>query len=353
MLSGKTKGLFVEKSRFRTKVVLTSSMQPPYVVEQLVEFPADAAPEKLREELVKLSGLKNPKYVQGVASVYPQGRYFQRHSVETPIKLKEPGYFEEVVKGLSGVDMAADALTFINACDGTAFDPERPLVAQKELIVCGAPLVRLKEAQDALLAGGLFPTRMELGSVSCMGAVSSLARLAGMKKPVLLLEIGQAMTHAFIVGAERVDLCRSIPHGLDSMLPVIASELGVKDEQSARNILYSNTFDLAEMGPVLLARLLREIKATTGFYEVQTGQSIGALVAHLLPASSGWVRQCVAKALGVEPLRVDLRAWLQSANVQLAPGVALDASDQCWIGPLGLLVDHAAMAEAQAAGGGR
>ena len=67
------------------------------------------------------------------------------------------------------------------------------------------------------------------------------------------------------------------------MFPVIQAELGLKDEDSARKLFYSNTFDFTEMGPSLLRKLLKELQASTGFYEVQTGQTIGQLYLALLP----------------------------------------------------------------------
>jgi hypothetical protein len=92
------------------------------------------------------------------------------------------------------------------------------------------------------------------------------------------------------------------------------------------------------MGPTLLARLIREIKASTGFYEVQTGQTIGSVLLHLLPPGLEWVRQSLPRALGMENLKIDLAAWLAGAGVRLADGVS--ASAERHLGVLSLTVDH-------------
>ncbi len=81
----------------------------------------------------------------------------------------------------------------------------------------------------------------------------------------------------FIFGNEQVDICRPIPYGLNSMFPTVQSELGLKDEDSARKLFFSNTFDFTELGPSLLKKMLKELQASTGFYEVQTGQTIGQI----------------------------------------------------------------------------
>jgi hypothetical protein len=350
MLSTKTKGLFVEMSRFRVMVAATTSLQAPLSVEKVDQISLDKGTDKVREFILGYVAGKNVKYVNARTAVYPQTRFFIRHSVETPARLKEPGYLEETVRTQLGVDINANAVGILNASDGTSIDIARSLSVQRELLVFGAALTDLRATQDALLANGIFPERMEIGSLSVIGALMNQARFAAVKRPVMMLEVDTKSTSLFVLTADRVDLCRTIPLGFDSMLPVLSGELGVKDEQSARNMLFSNTFDFTEMGPTLLAKLIKEIRASTGFYEVQTGQSIGGLFVHLLPPSLEWVRPCMAKSLGVEPLHIDLKPWLESRGVKLADSIALEPlSAQHMMGVLSLMIDHERLAEAQPA----
>ena len=76
---------------------------------------------------------------------------------------------------------------------------------------------------------------------------------------------------------------RPIPQGLESMIPVVQKELGLKDEESAKKLFYSNTFDFTSMGNALIKKLLKELQSSIGFYEVQTGQSVGLLHGTQLP----------------------------------------------------------------------
>ncbi|MFA5257160.1 MAG: hypothetical protein WC360_03330 [Opitutales bacterium] len=341
MLSSKNKGLFVEKSRFRVMVAVTSSAQAPLLVERIADMSPEAGKEQVRDFILALAqGGKNLRFAPCRACVYPSARFFNRHSADIPIKLKEPGHFEDLLRNQMGVDLTIYNVAVLGASDGLPFDPARNLSAQRELILAGAPLEQLRAEQEELLSMGIFPERMELGSLSSAASLMNYMRFAGIKRPVLYLEIGMTGSFLFIVTPERMDLCRSIPHGLDSMLPALGTELGVKDEQSARNLLFSNTFDFTEMGPALLGKLLREMRASTGFYEVQTGQSIGHVVVNLIPPNLDWIRLCISRSLGMDLLKFDFRAWLASNGVQVSDSVDMTALSQSWIGALGLLSDY-------------
>ena len=341
MLSSKNKGLFVEKSRFRVMVAVTSSAQAPFVLERLEDMSPEGGNEGVRDFILGLAqGGRNLHFAPCRASVYPSGRFFNRHSADTPIKLKEPGYFEDLIRNQMGVDLTLNNVSVLGATDGLPFDLARNLSAQRELVLAGAPMAQLRAEQDDLLSMGIFPECMELGSLSSAAALMSYMRFAGIKRPVLYLEMGLTGSLIFIVTPERMDLCRSIPHGLESMLPALGAELGVKDEASARKLLFSNTFDFTEMGPALLGKLLREMRASTGFYEVQTGQSIGHVVVNLIPPNLDWIRLCISRSLGLELLKFDFRGWLLANGIHVSDSVDMTSLSQSWIGALGLLPDY-------------
>lgn len=346
MLSSKTRGVFVEVGRYRLTVAITSPGPSPRTIETIAEISAESGREKIREFILAAAGNPKARYANCRVAVYPPTRFFYRHSAETPAKLKEQGYFEEVISGQLGVDISANTVTIVNACDGTTFDLTRSLAVQRELLICGAPSAELRTIQEDLLADGIYPDSLEIGSLSMLGALMNHSKKNGIKRPVLMLESAPAQTNLYIVSPDKVDLCRTIPVGLDSMLPALAGELGMKDEQSARSMLYSNTFDFTEMGPTLLSRLLKEIKASTGFYEVQTGQTIGSVFVHLLPPGLEWVRQCLSKALGMDGLRIDLKGWMEGSGVKLGEGVRFEGPPERFVGVLSLVVEHERPAEA-------
>ena len=114
---------------------------------------------------------------------------------------------------------------------------------------------------------------------------------------------------------EKVDLCRPVNFGFNGVLPVIQKELGLKDEDSAQNLFFSNTFDFREIGPKLLSKVLKELNASTGFYEVQTGQTIPHMYMTSLPENLDWIPEVVAKEMDISLLEIDWDDWASNVGV--------------------------------------
>jgi Tfp pilus assembly PilM family ATPase len=177
-------------------------------------------------------------------------------------------------------------------------------------------------------------------SVAILGALANYLTFKQTKAPVLLLEIGEQNTHSFIVNADGVEITRPIPSGVAEMIPVVQKELGLKDDESARKLFYSNTFDFTGMGGQLIKRLLKELQSSIGFYEVQTGQSIAHVLCTQLPANLGWLGNTIAGALGVTPFKMDLLPWLESLNLKLADGAQPAQFDERWLGLCALMASY-------------
>src|SRR6185369_14340511 len=112
---------------------------------------------------------------------------------------------------------------------------------QKDVMFCGMPIDDAAAAQSSLLDRGIYPERLELGSVAMLGGMVNYLAHIKSKTPVLVLEIGADATHSFIITANGVEASRPIPQGLDAMVPIVQKELGLKDDESARKLFYSNT----------------------------------------------------------------------------------------------------------------
>ena len=87
-----------------------------------------------------------------------------------------------------------------------------------------------------LLAGGIYPERIELSSVATLGALADYLAFKKSKTPTLVLEIGGDTTYTYIVTSAGVEAARPILQGLDSMIPVVQKELNLKDEESAKRL---------------------------------------------------------------------------------------------------------------------
>jgi hypothetical protein len=236
---------------------------------------------------------------------------------------------------------------FINATDGSDYDLAKG--TQKDALFCGLPTDELVALQDALLAGGVYPERVELGSVAVLGALADYLAGTKAKTPTLMLEVGMESTQSYIVTPAGVEASRPIALGLDSMVPVVQKELGLKDEDAARRLFYSKTFDFTGMGALLVKRLVKELQSSIGFYEVQTGQSVGQVVCTQLMPKLEWLESAIATGLGISSLRIEPAGWLMNRQITLADSVAKSVQETRWFGLLSLMVryniDHALPAE--------
>ena len=111
----------------------------------------------------------------------------------------------------------------------------------------------------------MYPETLELSSVASLAAVIDYLRFSDSSKPTIVLELGSESTQSFIVSARGLEASRPIAVGLEAMVPVVQKELGLKDEESARKLFFSNTFDFTGMGASLCKRLLKELQSSMGF----------------------------------------------------------------------------------------
>jgi len=345
-LSPKTKGFFVEFSDHAVMVARTSSPDTPCVIEEFRECPAaDAA--ALQEVIRQIQPKKSPSgYLHATVGIYPQRRLVRRHAVEAR-RLKEPAYLAELCSQQFRVDQEKYAIAVLSPVDGAEVDVAKS--TQKDLVFCGLPTEDIEVIQTSLLENGIYPERLELGSVAALGGVVDFLAHTKSKTPTLVLEIGSETTHSFIVTAGGVEASRPIPQGLDAMVPIVQKELGLKDEESARKLFFSNTFDFTGMGPLLTKRLVKELQSSIGFHEVQTGQSVGQLLSVQLPPKLAWLDGAMAHSLGISSLKVDPVSWLESRQIGVPEALIKSVQDIRWFGLLSLMaknnVAHAVPAE--------
>jgi hypothetical protein len=339
MLTPKTKGLFVEINSFSLLVAVTSSLRAPFEIESIREFSIGDGFEAFRSMTEELRISKTARYFPARCGIYPSSRFFKRFTLDNINKAKEPTYFVDIIRNQFRLDPDKNLIALISAIDGMSFNVDRGLSGQKELLFCGALRDEILAQQQQLVGWGVFPERLELGSLSTMGAIQHFQQVRQQKGPTLILELAPEQSHLYIVSKDLVELCRPISHGLNAMLPIIRSELGLKDEESARKLLYSNTFDFTEMGPSLLGKILKEIQASTGFYEVQTGQSIQNVYLPMIPKNLGWIRSIVSRTLGIQSLKIDFVEWLAGSQIRFNDSIEVGSLDERWFDIFSLMGD--------------
>lgn len=284
----------------------------------IIEDVREIAPGSLEEAKAFVQDFAQEKaanLVRAYCAIYPSGRILRNISFKEGPPISDQVTLEEAVGSQFQVNPADYAITALNIDDGIPFTPGR---IQKELLICGAPLDQLHEAQEFFVGAGVYPLRLELGSVATIGLLLSNLRARQIQDPVLILEIGPDNSHVLILNENRLESAKPLPLGLNSMIAGVRKELGLKDEQAARRLFYSDSFDFREMGSRLIERLLRELQSMIGFYEVQTGQSITRMLCGLLPSKLAWLNQTFASSLGMSRLELELPTVLAQANLRLA-----------------------------------
>ena len=336
LFAKKSKGFCVEIGEHATLLARLSQPEAPFVVEELKELPSAGA-EALAAWTKTTEGKGATGYAHATCGIYPAKRVVRRHTLDLK-RAKDPAYFAEVYSQQFRVEPDKYTMRVLNPDDGSEYDQTK--ATQKEALFCGLPSEDVNAIQDKLLEQGVYPERLELGTLATLGGVISYLKFKENKTPVLLLEIGAEATHSFILSSEGVDISRPIPSGIAAMIPVVQKELGLKDEESAKKLFYSNTFDFTSMGAVLVKKLLKELQSSIGFYEVQTGQSIGSVLCTQLPTSLTWLGTTMAASLGVPQLKAELLPWLESQNIKLSDGVTLGQPEERWFGLFSLLASH-------------
>ncbi|MEZ5275652.1 MAG: hypothetical protein R3F07_04655 [Opitutaceae bacterium] len=335
MISSKGKGIFLELNEQSLFVARTSGFNPPLTIESVREFSLDDR-AVLADEFRQFAGTRQGAYVASRCGVFPKGRVVSRTSLD-PKKARESTYLQDLLASQLKIDLKEFLLYLLAAADGSDSGGDRGL--PREAIVCGAPQTEIQSIQDSLLEVGVFPDRLELGTVASLGGIIHYLKCQSEAPPTLVLEISADTTNVFVVNKDGVDISRPVAYGISSMIPVIQKELGLKDEESARRLFYSNSFDFTGLGPQLIKKLVRELQASVGFYEVQTGQTIGQLYCAHLPAKLAWLQKTVSDMLGVRVLTMDFRSWLKELGITLASTVEEENVDSTWLGLISLMGD--------------
>lgn len=341
LFSQKNNGYFVELNDHAILLARTSAPGVPFTIEDMRECsPNDAV--ALAEAIRHVQPRKSPSgYLHATVGVYPGKRLIRRHTLELK-RVKEPGYFNDVFTQQFRIEQDKFTIAILNANDGTDYDMVK--AAQKDVVFAGVLNDDVGDHQDRLLALGIYPERLELGSLANLGGLVDYLSFTKSRTPTLVLEIGADATHSFIVSAQGVEASRPIPQGLDAMLPIVQKELGLKDEESAKKLFYSNTFDFTGMGPLLIKRLLKELQSSIGFYEVQTGQSVGQVLTTQLSPKQAWLDTAIAHSLGVSSLKIDAAPWLQSRQVTLPDAFLKYGQEVRWFGLLSLMTQYSDIA---------
>lgn len=339
MLNHKNKGLFLDISDFAVLAARTSGYKLPFIIEDLREHVLSGSDdaEDVRSFLEGVVDFHGSGYFVSRCGVYPEGRFVHYYEVESVNKAKDLNFLSQILEKEYKIKAAENNVAILDARDGSDLDPNTSLT--KQIIFCGGSIEAFQKQQKRLLQFGAYPERMELSTCATLGGIADYAEFSEIASPILFLELTLKSANVFIVNRGQVEVSHTAALGLDSIYPLLQRELGLKDENSARKLFLSNTFDFAEIGPKLLRRLTKELQATTGFYEVQTGQTIEHLILSVLPGNLSWVEKTVADALALNVLNPSYESWLESLQIKIGDGVEVSNMRGRWMGLFSLMAE--------------
>jgi len=205
-------------------------------------------------------------------------------------------------------------------------------------IFLGVPWTATRQVQVLLRDWGVRPRRLELGTPVLLGGLSRYTSVAGYGRLVAVCEIARNQTHLYFIGKDGVHTPPPLPHGLLSIEEAAMKELSAPDAQAARKLLEQPTEELKHHGRRLIRMLSRHLRPAVDYFEMQTGQRIGALFCAHLPERLGWLEEALAASVDLEYLSPNFAKWLPAVGID-APGHAMLGPQ--WIQPLALVAQLA------------
>lgn len=317
-------------------VAVLSGGTKPAIIEAILSLENIAALKAVCHE-------HNPKsrYTRAIAACYPESRFLYQETLENPSKARESAFFEQFFKSHYEKDLSACAVAILNPVTGLMVDLDK--VVPKELAFAGAASAELQKIQADVVAQSVYPDRLELGTLSTMGGIIHYQKAQQIGSSAVVLEWGMNETLFIVCSGRRVELLRSIPFGYATLLQRLKTALSLKDDASAAKILEAQGFDFNEMGPVLLKDFIKQLQASAGFFEVQTGQALKHLIPILLPPNLGWMEQVVSQYMGLDLLSIDYQGWMNTLGVKTNEAkVPLGSLNRGHLGIFGLLATSSA-----------
>ncbi len=262
------------------------------------------------------------KFIAGYCGFHPSERIFQRDSINTRRLYDREYIYNVIAEHAKIISAKAWHVAALNPADGIPLSTDSNARAA---IFFGVPWSATRSAQLLLRDWGVRPRRLELGTPVLLGALTRYVSLTGYSNLIAVCEISRNQTHLYLIGKDGVHTPPPFPHGLVSIEEAAMKELSTPDVAAARKLLEQPTDELRHHGRRLIRMLSRHLRPAVDYFEMQTGQSIGALFCAHLPERLGWLEESLAAAVDLEYFSPDFAKWL--------PAVGLDAPGHAMLGP--------------------
>jgi hypothetical protein len=275
------------------------------------------------------------RFVSAYCGFHPSDRIFQRDAINVR-RLSDREFLYTVVAEFAKISSAkAWHVAALNPGDGMPLTPD---ASARTALFMGVPWSACRAAQVHLRDWGVRPRRLELGTPVLLGGLTRYASIAGYPHLIAVCEISRNQTRLYLIGKDGVHTPPPLPHGLLSIEEAAMKEFSAPDAASARKLLEHPTDEHKSHGRRLIRMLSRHLRPAVDYFEMQTGQRIGALFCAHLPERLGWLEEALAAAVDLEYFSPDFQKWLPSVGLDV-PGHALLGPS--WVQPLSLVAQLA------------
>ena len=265
--------------------------------------------------------------------VAPEG-ILQRETI-LPRKLNESGYLITLVREQYKIERPDTwKLSTLSPTDGTLVAAEG---TQRPALICGLSQTDVHRSQQRLLDHRLLPYRFEMGILPLLGVISHVKARRNDKRAIVVVNIEQDHTVAYIIGKEGVHTPAPVRHGFSSIVHAARKEFGLNHSSSVRDRLHQNDEELLLRASKFVRVIGRDLKPLVDSYEMTTGQPVGEIYCAYLPPALAWITEPLAQVVGRTPFTLDCAEWMATVGFQAAEGVP--AFGQHWLGALSLLAE--------------
>ncbi len=265
--------------------------------------------------------------------IAPEG-LLQRESI-LPRKLTDPAYLANLVREQYKVEHPdAWKLATLSPLEGTPMLPEG---TQRPALLCGLSHTDVHHTQQRLLDHRLLPYRLEMGILPLLGVISNFKARRNDKRAIVVVNIEQEHTVAYILGKEGVHTPAPVRHGFASIVHAARKEFGLNHTEAVRDRLLQNDEELLLRATKFVRAIGRDLKPLVDSYEMTTGQPVGEIYCAYLPPALSWITEPLAQVVGRTPFIMDCQEWMPSVGLQAAESVP--PLGQHWLGALSLLAD--------------
>lgn len=312
LLSNRKKGLFAEIGERQTLLARANHFEHPLEIEAVrVCRPGVTEPE----EILEFAEVRRGNFAETVCGFYPSPRIFHRHTTDNPNKTKGDDFAHRVIREDLRLDPKEIRYHVLHPLSGLLHDPLN--TPSREVLFVGAAKESILDSQRAGLDLGLFPRRLELAFLPLFAATRQLLVAGDLDASVMIIDLSDHAGQCFVVDRAGLALNIRFDHGLMHLVPIVQRELGLRDAKSAEKVFFSRTFDFGDMGELLLHDFIRQIKASTGQFEVTTGRSIGHLLMTNLSPELSWIQDSFVSSLGIEAWDPPIGRVLEAGGVRL------------------------------------